>query len=97
MVVSLLHCIIQLEDITSLKEKRKIVQSLRQKMRNRFYVSAAEVDLNESLTFTELGVAYVSNSRQKGERVMQKVSLFLENETPGRIYDIQTHVEEYDS
>lgn len=97
MIVSLLHCIIQLEDISSLKEKRSIINSLRQKMRNRFYVSAAEVDLNDSLTFAEIGVAHVSNSRVQGQRVIQKVSLFLEEETPGRIYDIQTHQEEYDS
>lgn len=91
----MLHCIIELEGISSLKEKRRIVHSLKQRMRTRFSLSAAEVDLQNSLTFMELGAAYVTNSRSHGEGVMQKVIQFLEDVAPGRIHDLQTHVEEY--
>ncbi len=97
MVVALLHCIIELEGITSLKEKRSILQSLKQRMRNTFNVSVSEVDLHESLGYCEIGAALVTNSRSHGEKVMQKVSLFLERHVHGRIYDLRTHIEEYGS
>ena len=89
MVVSMIQFIIELPEIGSIKEKRRIVNSLRDKMHRRFRLSAAEVDLQESLGFTQIGGALVSNSRSFGESVMQKVLLFVENEAPGRIQDVQ--------
>mgnify|MGYP001059416864 CR=1 FL=1 len=95
MIVALLHGIIELEGITSLKEKRRVLNSVKQRMRNTFNVSVAEVDLNNSLGYAELGIALVTNSRSHGEGVMQKVALFLERNVHGRMYDLHTHIEEY--
>jgi len=95
MVVSMIQIIIELPDVSSIKEKRRIVHSLRDKMRLRFRLSAAEVDLQDSLGFTQIGGALVSNSREFGERVMQKVLLFIENEAPGRVQDVQILSEIY--
>ena len=87
--------IIELPDIDSIKAKRRIVHSLRDKLRIRFRVSAAEVDLQDSLSFTQIGCVMASNSRQFGESVMQKILLFTENEIPGRIHDVQITSEQY--
>ena len=95
MVVSMIQIIIELPDVGSIKEKRRIVHSLRDRMRLKFRVSAAEVDLQDSLSFTQLGGAIVSNSKDFGESVMQKVLLFIENEAPGRIQDVQIRSEIY--
>lgn len=95
MVVSMIQIIIELPEVSSIKEKRRIVHSLRDKMRIRFRLSAAEVDLQDSLGFTQIGAALVSNSREFGERVMQKVLLFIENEAPGRVQDVQILSEIY--
>lgn len=95
MIVTLLHCIIELEGITSLKEKRRVLNSIKQRIRNTFNVSVAEVDLHNSLGYAAIGVALVTNSLSHGEGVMQKVSLFLERNVHGRIYDLHTHHEEY--
>lgn len=95
MVVSMIQIIIELPDVGSIKEKRRIVHSLRDKLRLRFRISAAEVDLQDSLSFSQLGGALVSNSRQFGESVMQKVLLFVENEIPGRVQDVQIRSEFY--
>lgn len=77
----------------SKKDKRRIVNSLKQKLQNRYKVSAAEIDLHESLTFTQIGAALVSNSRQHGERVMQKILTFVEDDAPGRVQDVQIYSE----
>jgi uncharacterized protein YlxP (DUF503 family) len=82
MVVSLIRVIIELPGSASLKDKRQVVSSLKEKIRNRFRVAIAEVDLQESLTFAELGAAYVSNSRKLGEQVMNRILHFVENNGP---------------
>lgn len=91
----MIQIIIEMPEIGSIKEKRRIVNSLRDKMRIRFKVSAAEVDLQDSLGFAQIGGALVSNSKQFGESVMQKVLAFVENESPGRVQDVQIRSEIY--
>ena len=95
MVVSLIQFIIYLHDATNLKEKRRVVQSIKQRLHTKFKLSAAEVDLHQSTTFAQLGAALVSNSKKHGDEVIQKVILFVEQEVPGRVQDIVTHTEFY--
>jgi uncharacterized protein len=89
----MIQLIIELPEMYSKKDKRRIVNSLKQKLQNRYKVSAAEIDLHESLTFTQIGAALVSNSRQHGERVMQKILTFVEDDAPGRVQDVQIYSE----
>ena len=95
MVVSLIRLIIEIPGSLSLKDKRQVVSSLKDKIRRRYRVSIAEVDLQESLTFAELGAAYVSNSRELGEQVMNKILRFVEDNVPGRVGDVQILSEFY--
>ncbi|MCF7943378.1 MAG: DUF503 domain-containing protein [Spirochaetia bacterium] len=98
MIVAMLQVIVKLpESLTSIKEKRRIINSIKQKMRNKFAVSAAEVDLNDSLSFAQLGAALVTNSKLHGEGVMQKIILFLESEHTVELYEAETHCEEFGS
>ncbi|TVQ27382.1 MAG: DUF503 domain-containing protein [Spirochaetaceae bacterium] len=89
MIVSMLQVIIELPEIESIKDKRRIVKSLKDKLIRRYRISVAEVDLQESLGFTQLGAAVVSNSRVHGEKIMQKTMHFIEEECMGRIQDVQ--------
>jgi uncharacterized protein YlxP (DUF503 family) len=89
MVVSMIQLIIEIPEASSIKDKRRVVKSLRDRLHHRFKLSAAEVDLQDSLRFSQIGGAYVSNSRQFGESIMQKVLRFVEDEVPGRIQDVQ--------
>jgi uncharacterized protein len=95
MVVSMIQLIIEIPDVTSIKDKRRIVKSLKDRMHLKFRLSAAEVDLQDSLCYSQIGGALVSNSRQFGESVMQKVLRFVEDEVPGRIQDVQITSEIY--
>ena len=67
----------------------------KEKLRQKFRVSCAEVDLQDSLGFAELGAAIVSNSRDFGEKVMRKAVAFVEDDLNLRIYDVQIHSEIY--
>ena len=95
MVVSMIKMIFEIPDIGSIKEKRRIVSSVKDKMQRRFHLSAAEVDLQDSLCFAQIGGAIVSNSRVFGESVLRKAFAMIEQEVPVRIQDMSIHSEEF--
>jgi uncharacterized protein YlxP (DUF503 family) len=95
MVVSMLQMILEIPDVSSIKDKRRIVRSVKDKLQRRFRLSAAEVDLQDSLSFAHIGGALVSNSRSFGESVLQKAFAMVENEIPARIQDMKIHSEEF--
>jgi uncharacterized protein YlxP (DUF503 family) len=95
MVVSMIQMIFEIPDAGSLKEKRRIVRSVKDKLQRRFHLSAAEVDLQDSITFAQIGGALVSNSKVFGESVLQKAFAMIENEVPVRIQDISIYSEEF--
>ena len=95
MIVSMLQLIFEIPDVDSLKEKRRIIRSLRDKLQRRFHLSAAEVDLQDSISFGQIGAALVSNSRTFGESVMHKAFEMIEKEMPIRIQDMSIYSEEF--
>ncbi len=95
MVVSILHFILDLPDIGSIKEKRQIVQSVKSRLQNKFKISVAEIALQDSWRFAEIGAAVISNSKQYGESVLHKALQFAENFVPGRIRDTSIFSEFY--
>jgi len=94
MIVSMIQFVFELPEVESIKDKRRIVKSFKEKLIRKFNVSAAEVDLQESLRFTQIGAAFVSNSAPFGEGVMNKILKFAEDEVPGRLHDVEIHSEQ---
>ena len=95
MVVSMIQFIIELPEVHSIKDKRRIVKSLKDRIQQRYKVSIAEVDLQESLRFTQIGAALVSNSKRFGESVMHKILGYVEENAPGRLADAKIMTEQY--
>jgi uncharacterized protein len=95
MIVSMIQIIFEIPDISNIKEKRRVIKSVLEKMRKRYHLSAAEVDLNDSLSFAQVGGAIVSNSKTFGETVLRKAFDMIEKETHVRIQDMKIHSEEF--
>ena len=95
MIVSMIQLTFEIPDVDSIKEKRRIMRSVKDKLQRRFHMSVAEVDLNNSLSFGQIGGALVSNSKSFGESVMHKALEVIENEIPVRIQDISIYSEEF--
>jgi uncharacterized protein YlxP (DUF503 family) len=95
MIVSMMQLIFEIPDVESIKDKRRIIRSVKDKLVKRFRISAAEVDLQDSLSFGQIGGALVSNSRNFGEMVLQKAFKMIEDEMPIRIQDIKIYSEEF--
>ena len=95
MIVSMIQFIFEIPDAQSLKDKRRIIRSIKDKFLRKFRISAAEVDLQDSLRFAQIGGALVSNSRDFGETVLNKAFKMIEDEMPVRIQDMRIYSEEF--
>jgi uncharacterized protein YlxP (DUF503 family) len=95
MIVSMIQILFEIPDAGSIKDKRRIIRSIRDRLQKRFHLSAAEIDLQDSLAFAQIGGALVSNSRTFGETVLQKAFRMIEDEMPVRIQDMRIHSEEF--
>ncbi len=70
---------LQLPENGSLKGKRRVLKSLMSRVQNKFNVSIAEVDTNESWQTATLGVTAVSNSARHADEVITNVVAFIES------------------
>lgn len=95
MIVSMIKVIFEIPGVETIKDKRRIVTSVKDKLQRRFRMSAAEVDLQESLSFAQIGGAVVSNSRTFGESVLHKAFEMIEKDVPVRIQDVSIYSEEF--
>ncbi len=95
MIVSMIQFIVEMPEVFSIKEKRRIVKSLKDRIQHRFRVSIAEVDLLDSLRFAQIGAAKVTNSKQFGEQVMHKILAFVEENISGRLVDAKIMSEQF--
>lgn len=76
MVVGVVRLHLQLHASFSLKEKRSTLKSVLARMRQRFPVSAAEVDLQDNWSQSIIGLSMVGASKQGMQAIFDK----LENE-----------------
>ena len=79
MVVGVLTISLEIPAANSLKDKRQVVKSLIDGIRNRFNVSAAEVDDNDVWRRATFGVSCVSNDQRVANHVLDKVVDFVES------------------
>lgn len=76
---------LHIESAQSLKDKRTIVRSLRDRVRRRFEVSVAEVDLNDLHQRARMGVAVVSNKKREVTKMLDAISSLVESESDARV------------
>ncbi len=70
---------LQLPENGSLKGKRRVIGSLMARVRNKFNVSIAEVDFNDSWQTAVLGLTAVSNSARHADEVITNVVSYIES------------------
>jgi len=82
-------------DASSLKDKRRVVRALKDKIWSKFRASISEIDGHDSLQFAVLGLSYVSNDGPLLESIMNKIVMFIEDAYPGLLHTYDHHVEHY--
>ena len=73
--------------VHSLKEKRMIVKSLIARLQNKFHVSAAEIDEQDTHQIIAIGVAAVVPHNAMADTLMDEISQFVEDNTEAEILD----------
>jgi uncharacterized protein YlxP (DUF503 family) len=73
LTVGLLTLQLHIEHAHSLKEKRHVLTSLKDRLRNRFNVSVAEVDGQDTWQRSVVAIATVSGDRQRVQDLLTKV------------------------
>lgn len=78
--------------VHSLKEKRMIVRSITDKVKNKFNVSIAEIenlDMHQSIV---IGIACVSNSTKHSTSCIQNVMEYIEQNTEAVVQNIEIEI-----
>ncbi len=65
----------------SLKEKRSTVKSIINRLKHKYNISIAEVDLLDQLNRSAIGFSIVSNDKRYIEEVISKVINFIDNDS----------------
>lgn len=71
----------------SLKAKRRVIKSLKDRMRAKFNASIAEIDYLEDWQRCRLGVTMISNDRQHLDRSLSAINNLVEEVTDIRLLD----------
>ena len=80
MLVKVLTVDLLIPGSSSLKEKRFVLKSLKERLRSRFNVSVAEVDYQDKWQRTLLAVAIVGSDRESVEGTCSQVRRFVEGD-----------------
>ena len=73
--------------VRSLKEKRMIIKSLITQLQNRFHVSAAEIDEQDTHQIIVIGVAAFVPHNAMADSLMEEISLFVEENCEAEILE----------
>ena len=81
MIVSVALFEIHIPHAQSLKDKRMVVRSLRDKLRHRFEASAGEVGLHDAHQRARMAVSFVSIDDPSADSMLERVLSFVETNT----------------
>jgi uncharacterized protein YlxP (DUF503 family) len=79
----------------SLKDKRMVLKSIKDRIWSKFKASIAEVEDHDSRQRAVLGLSFVSNDTSLLESIMNKTVELIESGFPGILYDFDHTIEHY--
>jgi len=75
--------------VHSLKEKRMVVKSIVQKLKNKFNISVAEVEDQDIHNTIVIGIAGICANSAQSDSTMEHIITFIECNTDAEIIDIK--------
>jgi uncharacterized protein YlxP (DUF503 family) len=92
MVVGLANIDIHIPESGSLKSKRHFLKSIKDRIKNKFNVSIAEVGHNDLWQRTTIGVSVVANDKKFANQVLSKVVEQINKEDGVQILDYSIEI-----
>lgn len=95
MVIGVLEIVLYLPESHSLKDKRQVVKSLKDKVRQRFNVAVAEVDDLDLWQKAHLGILSLGNDRRQVNGRLAQVLNYIERIQPAADMDSRLDLLDY--
>lgn len=92
MRVGILRVYFMILDAHSLKEKRMVLRSIKDRLMNNYNVSVAEIGCNDKWQVGELGLATVGNDSKFVSGCMEEVKNFIQSNPSIRIIESDIEV-----
>jgi len=92
MRIGALHVSFHIAHAQSLKEKRMVMRSLKDRLRNTFNVSVAEVGSNDKWQLGEIGIATVGNETRFVNSALEKIKNFIQSNPAIRVIDTDLEI-----
>jgi len=89
MIVGVVRVYLHFPASGSLKDKRKILLSVKDRIQNKFNVSVAELEDNDLWQRSVLGIAVISNEQAHANAVLSKVTDLINSRPELVVTDIQ--------
>ena len=93
MDILLMKITIRASWVNSLKEKRMIVKSITQKLKNKFNISVGEVDKQDDHKIAVIGISAVCTDIKIVHSMKEKIIDFIEENCDAEIIDIEEETE----
>lgn len=85
MVVGIIGWELEVYGCQSLKQKRSVVRSLKERLRNRFNLSVAETGHNDLWQRAEITACAVSNDRRQLDALLESADRFVNSDGRARV------------
>ena len=92
MIVGSLSVRLLIREARTLKDKRQVVRSIKDRLRNAFNVSVAEVEAEDHRQLAVLGVAMVSNEARPVRDSLEKIVALLRGHPVAELLDHEIEV-----
>ncbi|MCD6161214.1 MAG: DUF503 domain-containing protein [candidate division Zixibacteria bacterium] len=89
MLIGVMQVRLHLPNSGSLKGKRRILKSLKDRLKNKFNVSVAELENQDIWQSSTIGMAIISNDKQFANSVLSKAADLVNNQPDIIVTDIQ--------
>ena len=89
-VIGVGRWVFHLPGCRSLKTKRSVIRSLRERAILKFRVSAAETGLRDRASMAEITACVISGERRHAESVLGRVDLFLRSDPRAHVIESET-------
>ncbi|MCD6223704.1 MAG: DUF503 domain-containing protein [Deltaproteobacteria bacterium] len=92
MTVGILNISLSMRNSFNLKDKRRILNGIKDSLRNRFNISIAVVDDNEKYNYARLGIACVSPNVHFTREVLSRVLNNIEDRWDVEVVNIERSI-----
>lgn len=92
LLTGILQIELHLPAAQSLKQKRSVIKSIKDRLRSRYNVSVSEVDYLDKWQHASIAVAMISTDRAYLDSRFQSISRFIDDEIMGHAYIIKSEL-----